>query len=57
MADGLQVWGSCHVLSPDANKQTEEKDSGGVLGDFLQVMACGQGLMGYTEFVLAFLSL
>lgn len=38
-------------------KQAEERDSGGALGAFLQVMACGQGLVGYTELVLAFMSL
>lgn len=40
-----------------ANKQAGEKDSGGALGVFLQMIACGRGLMGYTELVLAFLSL
>lgn len=55
---GIRATFSSQMLKVgDPNQQAEEKDSGEILGGFLRVMACGQGLVGYTEFVFAFLSL
>lgn len=54
---GVHATFSAQMLRVGGRNKQAEEISGGALGGFLQVMACAQGLLGYTELVLAFLSL